>query len=195
VSVRAETIRPGSAAEGAAAAAVVILGCVLLMLRLQVLGRAGAAPLLAATYVAILGGAILVRVPAARLDGRPSTAPVVAAALVGIGAVVVAALAAGPSIPVSVPAWAPAMNALAAIGEEALFRRTAFGWLAQFGPVAAVVATAVLFALVHVPVYGASALPVDLGAGLLFGWQRAVSGTWTVPATTHVVANLVTVLR
>jgi membrane protease YdiL (CAAX protease family) len=194
VSARAATIRPRSAAEGAIAAAVVILGCALLMLRLQVLGRAEAAPLLAATYVAILGGAILVRVPAV-LGGRPSTAPVVAATLVGVVAVVVAAIAVGPSIPVPVPAWAPVTNALAAIGEEGLFRRAAFGWLERFGPLAAVVATAVLFALVHVPVYGASALPVDLGAGLLFGWQRAVSGTWSVPAATHVVANLVTVLR
>jgi membrane protease YdiL (CAAX protease family) len=194
VSARAETIRPGSAAECATAAAVVILGCALLMLRLQVLGRSGAAPLLAATYVAILSGAILVRVPAG-LEGRPSTGPIIAATLMGAGAVVAAATVAGPSIPVPVPALALVMNALAAVGEEALFRRAAFGWLARFGPVTAVVATAVLFALVHVPVYGASALPVDLGAGLLFGWQRAVSGTWTVPAATHVVANLVTVLR
>jgi membrane protease YdiL (CAAX protease family) len=194
VSARAEAVPGGSAAEGAAAAAVVFLGCVLLMLRLHVLGRPGATPLLAATYVAILGGAILVRVPAG-LEERPSIAPVVAAALIGVGAVVVAALGAGPSIPVPAAAWAPAINAVAAVGEEALFRRAAFGWFARLGPVAAVVATAVLFALVHVPVYGTSALPVDLGAGLLFGWQRRLSGTWTVPATTHVVANLMTVLR
>jgi CAAX prenyl protease-like protein len=53
----------------------------------------------------------------------------------------------------------------------------------------------VLFALVHVPVYGISALPVDLGAGALFGWQRAVSGSWSAPAATHVFANLMAVIR
>jgi hypothetical protein len=34
-----------------------------------------------------------------------------------------------------------------------------------------------------------------VGAGLLFGWQRWASGTWTVPAATHAVANALVVLR
>jgi hypothetical protein len=39
-------------------------------------------------------------------------------------------------------------------------------------------------------------LPVDLGAGLLLGWQRWATGTWTVPAVTHAAANaLATVMR
>jgi membrane protease YdiL (CAAX protease family) len=53
---------------------------------------------------------------------------------------------------------------------------------------------AVLFAAVHVPLYGWAALPVDLGAGLLLGWQRHASGTWLVPAATHAVANLLVVV-
>ena len=36
---------------------------------------------------------------------------------------------------------------------------------------------------------------VDLGAGLLLSWQRWASGGWGAPAATHVVANLVAVLR
>jgi hypothetical protein len=47
-----------------------------------------------------------------------------------------------------------------------------------------------------VPLYGIAVLPVDLGAGLLLGWQRWATGTWTVPAVTHAAANvLATVMR
>jgi membrane protease YdiL (CAAX protease family) len=53
----------------------------------------------------------------------------------------------------------------------------------------------VVFALVHLPAYGTAAIPVDFGAGLLFGWQRWASGTWTAPAITHGAANLLAVLR
>jgi membrane protease YdiL (CAAX protease family) len=59
--------------------------------------------------------------------------------------------------------------------------------------VVAVLGSAVVFALVHLPAYGTAALPVDLGAGLLLSWQRSASGRWTVPAVTHAVANLLAV--
>ncbi len=58
----------------------------------------------------------------------------------------------------------------------------------------AVVGSALLFAAVHVPLYGVAAFPVDLGAGLLFSWQRWASGDWTVPAATHAAANLLAVI-
>jgi hypothetical protein len=63
------------------------------------------------------------------------------------------------------------------------------------GAPAAVVGSAALFALVHLPAYGVAAFPVDLGAGLLFSWQRWASGTWTTSAATHAWANLLAVLR
>ena len=60
----------------------------------------------------------------------------------------------------------------------------------------AVIGSAVLFAAIHVPLYGIAVLPVDLGAGLMLSWQRWATGTWTVPAATHAAANvLATVLR
>jgi hypothetical protein len=31
-------------------------------------------------------------------------------------------------------------------------------------------------------------------AGLVLGWQRWAAGTWTVPAVTHVLANLMVVI-
>jgi len=52
----------------------------------------------------------------------------------------------------------------------------------------------VLFAIVHVSVYGFAALPIDLAAGLLLSWQRDATGTWTVPAITHVIANALAVI-
>lgn len=50
-----------------------------------------------------------------------------------------------------------------------------------------------LFAVVHVTVYGAWVLPLDLAAGLVLSWQRWATGSWGVPAVTHVVANLLVV--
>jgi membrane protease YdiL (CAAX protease family) len=83
-----------------------------------------------------------------------------------------------------------ALNALAAVAEEAFFRRMLYGIvLARWGTGAAVVGSAAAFALVHVPVWGLEVLALDLAAGLLLSWQRAATGRWTVPAATHVVAN------
>ena len=83
---------------------------------------------------------------------------------------------------------------LAAVAEEALFRRAAYGWLERYGPAVAIIGSALLFAAVHLPLYGAAALPVDVGAGLLLSWQRWASGTWTVPAGTHAAANVLAVV-
>lgn len=78
----------------------------------------------------------------------------------------------------------------AAIAEELFFRRFVYGLVeGRAGPGAAIAVSAVLFAVVHLPMYGMRAMPVDLVAGLLLGWQRWVSGTWTASAITHVVAN------
>ena len=90
---------------------------------------------------------------------------------------------------------AVALNTLAAVAEEAFFRRFLYDRALRFGAAAAVCATAALFAAVHVPIYGASAFWVDLGAGLLFGWQRWASGSWISPAAAHAVANLLVALR
>jgi membrane protease YdiL (CAAX protease family) len=90
-------------------------------------------------------------------------------------------------------ARAPAVAAtlLAAVAEEAFFRRFLYGWLANWGDAIALLGSALCFALVHVPVYGVRVLPVDVAAGLVLSWQRYASGSWTSPALTHAVANLV----
>jgi membrane protease YdiL (CAAX protease family) len=107
----------------------------------------------------------------------------------------VAASVSGSPIPLPWSAAALPLSVLAAVAEEALFRRLAYGRLERFGAAVAIVGSALLFGLVHVPAYGLAALPVDVGAGLLFGWQRWASGTWTVPASTHAFANALVVLR
>jgi membrane protease YdiL (CAAX protease family) len=86
------------------------------------------------------------------------------------------------------------LNALAAVAEEAFFRRLAYGWFLRWGVTAAVAGSAALFAVAHVTVWGWGVLPLDLAAGLLLSWQRAASGRWSVPAATHVAANTLALL-
>lgn len=87
------------------------------------------------------------------------------------------------------------LNSLAAVAEEAFFRRFLYGLLRARGTEGVAVAgSAVAFAVVHVTVWGWWVLPLDLAAGLLLSWQRAASGRWSVPAATHVLANVLAVL-
>ena len=174
----------------APAVALAMAGSALLVLRLRLIGYPSAPVLFAGIY-ALVGVASL-SVPIGPQDDR-RLRPAGALAL-GVAAMVVATVASGSVIPVRLGPQALVLNSLAALCEEAFFRRFVYGRLAAFGAVAAVAATALLFALVHLPAYGMAAFWVDLGAGLLLSWQRWASGTWTVPAATHVAANLLVVL-
>jgi membrane protease YdiL (CAAX protease family) len=95
----------------------------------------------------------------------------------------------------SLSGGAVVVTCLASIAEEAFFRRFLYERLHAFGAAAAVLGSALLFAATHIPAYGLGAFPVDLGAGLLFGWQRWSSGSWKVPAATHLLANLEVMFR
>jgi membrane protease YdiL (CAAX protease family) len=117
-----------------------------------------------------------------------------AALIIGLAAFRLSEAAVGPAVPVAGGLTVVALNSVAAVAEEAFFRRFLFDRLLRFGPAAAVAVSAVAFALVHVPAYGLTAFWVDLGAGLLLSWQRWASGTWTIPAATHVAANLMVVI-
>ncbi|MDX6197725.1 MAG: Type prenyl endopeptidase Rce1-like [Actinomycetota bacterium] len=55
---------------------------------------------------------------------------------------------------------------------------------------AAIVAGAVGFAALHVPLYGWHVVPLDLIVGLVLGELRRASGTPAAPAVTHVGADL-----
>lgn len=87
-----------------------------------------------------------------------------------------------------------ALNTLAAVAEEAFFRRLAFALVRAEGAALAVVGSALLFAVVHVTVYGWWVFPIDMAAGLILGWQRLATRRWWVPALTHVIANVLVVL-
>lgn len=104
---------------------------------------------------------------------------------------VLGARAAGSPLPIHATVAGVLALIIAGIGEEAFFRGMCFRALEPRAGVAVAVALpAVVFALIHIPGYGADVVPVDLAAGLVLGWQRWTSGTWIVPAITHVVANL-----
>ena len=175
--------------HGAEAAAVLVLGVGLLLLRLGMHGRFALAEL-AVIYLAVF-------VLASRAHVIPErSAPMwwVPVLLIGVGAVV-ASLGAGRPLPSVVTVGGVALNSAAAIGEEAFFRRFLYGRLTEFSVPAAIGGSAVLFALIHLPAYGQAAFWLDLSAGLVLSWQRWASGSWRVPAATHVVANLAAVLR
>ena len=170
---------------------VMVVGIAVLVLRPYVDAPSGArVSLFAVSYLTI--GLASIAVPVDR--DRPRLAPGFVL-LMGFAAISLSASVAGTPVPLPWTAVALPLSLLAAVAEEALFRRLAYARLERFGAVAAIVGSAVLFGLVHVPAYGLAAMPVDVGAGLLFGWQRWASGTWTVPAATHAFANAVVVLR
>ena len=179
------------AREAWAAKIVIVVGTAVLVLRPFATPPSGArVSLFAVSYLTI--GLASIAVPTERDRARLAPGFVL---LMGFAAVALSASVAGTPVPLPWSAAALPLSLLAAVAEEALFRRLAFARLERFGVVVAVVGSALLFGLVHVPAYGLAALPVDVGAGLLFGWQRWASGTWTIPAATHAFANALVVLR
>ena len=174
-----------------AMALAVLAGCALLLIRTSFTGLPATATVFAALYL-LLGTASLA-VPVGSGGARWLSPFGVAAA--GITAIVLAAWLVGPGFPVPHGPEVLLLNSLAAVSEELFFRRLVYGGIVPFGPALAIGGSALLFATLHVPIYGPAVFWVDLGAGLLLSWQRWASGGWGAPAATHVVANLVAVLR
>jgi membrane protease YdiL (CAAX protease family) len=159
-------------------------------------GPAGAW-LLTASYLAIGVASVLAArtvPPASAVGPRNHTPfPALGGLALGFGAF---ALAAAGQRTVHMP-FGPVglgLTMMASIAEEAFFRGFLYGRLVRHGALLAVVATAGAFALIHVSAYPPAAVWVDLGAGLIFGWQRWATGSWLVPAGTHVFANLLVVM-
>jgi membrane protease YdiL (CAAX protease family) len=148
----------------------------------------GTGPLVGIFGLLLLAGAVWpvgTDTPPAREILGPLAAGLAAFALVR-------ALSTGLRMPVG-PRYGIAI-VLAPLAEELFFRRFVYGVLRPGGVALALAGSTVLFAVAHVTVYGWWVLPIDLAAGLILGWQRWASGTWAVPAATHVVANLLIVL-
>ena len=180
-----------------AAPVAIAAGCALLVLR-PVLWEIAGHPTLAA--VALFVALLLIgwRWPVARDDGARAAgggpAPIAVALAVGVAAFAVGRLVGGGHPPVPFAGRLILLNSLAAVAEEAFFRRLVYATLRPAGVGYAVAGSAVLFAIVHVTVYGAWVLPIDLAAGLVLSWQRAATGSWAVPAVTHVLANVLVVV-
>jgi membrane protease YdiL (CAAX protease family) len=89
------------------------------------------------------------------------------------------------------PTWAAATVAVAT-AEEAFLRGALYDAVSRArGADAAVVAAAIAFAALHVPLYGWHVVPLDLAVGLVLGALRMWTGTWTAPAIAHAGADLV----
>ena len=87
--------------------------------------------------------------------------------------------------------WALAVTVVAT-AEELLLRGSLYDALSpRHGPVVAVAVGAVLFALLHVPLYGWHVVPLDLAVGVVLGGLRHEAGTPLAPAVAHVGADWV----
>jgi len=85
--------------------------------------------------------------------------------------------------------WA-AMAAVIATLEETSIRGVLYRrWEEEGGAAVAIVAGAVVFALIHLPRYGAGAMPLDAAVGLALGGLRALTGRVLPCAVAHVVAD------
>ena len=181
------TLRGSRSAVG-----VIAAGCALLAVRPLVL-RDGAHPTAVLTAAFVLLLAIGWAWPRQTAPPAPLSNGVPVLAL-GVAAFVLGRLAGGGHAPQPLALRVVALSTLAAVAEEAFFRRFVYDTLLPGGAALAVGGSALLFAVVHVTVYGWWVLPIDLAAGMVLSWQRWASGSWKVPAVTHVLANLLVVI-
>jgi membrane protease YdiL (CAAX protease family) len=164
------------------------------------------APLLLAGFALALGLRVAV--------GGVAVADSAAAGLTFAGCLLVLSLAAGVRLRLSVRAavvgvlvahrsgtrthrpgaafvpWALVVTVVAG-AEEVFLRGALFDALLRWrGTAAAIVVGAVLFALLHVPLYGWQVVPLDLAVGVWLGALRRYAGSPTAPLVAHVAADL-----
>lgn len=90
------------------------------------------------------------------------------------------------------PLWFSVVT-LVAVAEEALLRGALMSTLLRrTSPELAVAIAALAFALLHVPLYGWVALPLDLAAGVWLGGLRLAGGGAGAPAIAHALADWAT---
>ena len=83
------------------------------------------------------------------------------------------------------------VTGVVAVAEEALLRGALLDAVREAaGLPAAVLLTSVAFALIHVPLYGWSVVPVYLAAGVWLAGLRLASGGIGAPAVAHLLADL-----
>lgn len=80
-----------------------------------------------------------------------------------------------------------------ATAEEGILRGALFDRLrSRAGLIAAIAVTTVVFALMHVPLYGWQVVPLDVAVGLGFAGLRLATRSIVAPAMAHSVADLAT---
>jgi membrane protease YdiL (CAAX protease family) len=159
-------------------------------LRVALAGAAGPESVTAGlAFAAVLGGCAVALRPAARATRTAVVAGVFGAVVLVVPAAAVHGFSGARTLS-GYAGWA-SLTAVVATAEEAFLRGALFGVLARWrGPDVAVVAAAIAFALLHVPLYGWHAVPLDLAVGLLLGALRLLTGGWAAPAVAHVGADL-----
>jgi len=85
--------------------------------------------------------------------------------------------------------WGAAIVVIATLEELVIRGRLQPAWTAEAGPVAGLLVSAAVFALIHLPRYGLGAMPLDFAVGLALGGLRAVTGRVAPCAIAHVIAD------
>ncbi len=180
-----------------AAGLLLVAGAAALAVRLAVAGGQGVASVSAGLVFAGLLWLVHRSAPA----GGPALGRLRPAGTVLAGVAVAAALCVvpvavhlrggGSALPAGeFPIWAVVVTAVA-VAEEAVLRGSLWSAVARAaGTPAALVVSTAAFALLHVPLYGWTALPFDVAAGLLLGGLRLVSGGWAASGVAHALADL-----
>jgi len=138
--------------------------------------------------VAVLGGWRPARVRASSLAIGVGGGTV----LIGLAVVTRSGPLLGLSPAVSFGPWAAATIVVATC-EELILRGALFDSIDDsLGVTVAVIVTAVLFAVMHVPLYGWHVVPLDLGVGLWLAGLRLATGGVAAPAIAHTLADLAT---
>jgi len=173
--------------------------CITGILAAAALRGAAGAPDAAASMSAGAAFGVTLLAVAVAAGWRPARPRLAAVALgcAGGGALIGAWLLArgSPSVEIApinagLALWTPVV-AVVAVAEEIAIRGALFDALRSWcGDGGALVATTLLFAGLHVPLYGVGSLPLDLAAGMLLGGLRIVSGGVLAPALAHLIADL-----
>lgn len=185
--------RDARAARGPVVVAAVLVASVL---RTLAGGRAAAASAPAAVLFAAVLAAVAVAAgvrtgrvrPAAVAIGAAGGATLVAVSLIGLPAVRF-----GPRAGTEVLVWWVPLVTVVAATEEVVLRGVLHDALRpRGGTVIAIAAGAAIFALIHLPLYGMTALPVDACVGVFLGCLRVLGRGVTAPLVAHVVADVAT---
>lgn len=86
-------------------------------------------------------------------------------------------------------AWGTIAAVVATLEEITIRGRLQEHWTREVGPVTAIVIGAAVFAAIHLPRYGITAMPLDFAVGIALGGLRAVTGRVMPGAIAHVMAD------